>query len=513
MLASSFINTRFRPAAAAEEAAAAHWTPRDELPFLDTDLARATVLLTYADYAFFCDEHGIALPAPPAPPARPPAYVVVQLVELGGDHIDLMMRPSAAVPPALREVAVRSRALLRAVAHVVYFVNATALLTKDNAHAAAVDALRRKLAFVARVLQDADSGNTGRVLFAISRVPEDDDRAPEPVEERFARVLETELPREAAALRWCRADCFAVHHLTPSGALDATGVLTTFARLLSLAPVRCVPPDASRKQEQQEQRQEKEGEAGVLVVPHVVRAACARRGEWLTAAAMREEAEEMAHRGAGVDCPAPVVVQEFAPVCRALAARHALLLHRGESHGDIAVTLVPSNNRNALALHWQPREAEGTFAARLPVLAALRDAVAGFVDRNVPAALWFTGGADAEASEAAALPPREEWMRAPLAECLSVVEDTLAALADALTPARGVDDAGVCAVWHAAVTALEDYCLGWAFAHGTAAEDTTFAWDARAATDAGLARLAALTGMTPTPPAHAPRYRAVIKLL
>lgn len=509
VLASSFVNTRFRPAPGAAAAATAHWTPRDEPPFLDTDLARATVLLTHADYAFFCAEHGIALPAPRAG-TRAPAFVVVQLVELGGDHIDLMMRAAADVPPALREVVARSHALLRTVAHVVYFANAAALPAPP-----AVAALQRKLAFVARVLRDSP----GRVLFAVARttaggnndVDDDDDAA---AVARFVRVLETELPREAAALRWCRADCFAVHHLTPRGTLDSAGIVATLARLLRLAPVgTCAPPsaEAPKGEEQEEEQQQDDATAmAALVAPHVLAAARACTGQWLTAAMMRAEAEELAHgsgSGSGTDCPAPVVVQQFAPVCRALAARHALLLHRGASHGDITVTLVHAHG----TLHWQPRASSSTtssgddvVAVRLPVLAALREGVASLVARDVPAALWF-----ATLDDAATRPARAAVLEAPLAEGRRVAADTLAALARALAPACGVDDAGVRAVWDAAATALEDCALAWAFAHGTDAPPLEWA----AGGDAALARLAAVVGLVAEEPAHRSQYRAVVRLL
>jgi hypothetical protein len=94
ILSSSFINTRFSPntiatdgdegdADAAAGAAAAgqppattttspkvasEWLPRDELPFLDTDVARSHILLTRDDFAFWIDEVGLPLPSEILPP-------------------------------------------------------------------------------------------------------------------------------------------------------------------------------------------------------------------------------------------------------------------------------------------------------------------------------------------------------------------------------------------------------------------------------------------------------------
>ena len=63
ILTSSFINTRFFPGRA--ESVPSAWKPRDEPPFIDTDLARGTIMLTRDDFMFLLDERG--LPVPPHP--------------------------------------------------------------------------------------------------------------------------------------------------------------------------------------------------------------------------------------------------------------------------------------------------------------------------------------------------------------------------------------------------------------------------------------------------------------
>ena len=92
ILASSFCNLRYAPTQP-EAGGAPAPLPRDEPPFLDTDLGRATVLLGAEDFAFYADEFGFQtdLLAPGI------AYVVMQLLEFGGDHLDALMRPW---PPA-----------------------------------------------------------------------------------------------------------------------------------------------------------------------------------------------------------------------------------------------------------------------------------------------------------------------------------------------------------------------------------------------------------------------------
>ena len=75
VLASGFTNVRILRAGL---------PPRDELPFLDTDVARSTVLVTVENFAFFCDE----MKLPHATFAEGTCYVLLHLVELGGDHLD-----------------------------------------------------------------------------------------------------------------------------------------------------------------------------------------------------------------------------------------------------------------------------------------------------------------------------------------------------------------------------------------------------------------------------------------
>ena len=83
ILTSSFLNARLLAGADA--------LPMDEPPFLDTDIGRATLLLTLEDFAFFCDEFDLGRRAElEALAAARTCHVAVQLIEVGGDHLDRM---------------------------------------------------------------------------------------------------------------------------------------------------------------------------------------------------------------------------------------------------------------------------------------------------------------------------------------------------------------------------------------------------------------------------------------
>lgn len=82
MLYSKFINSRLiNP----------HRKPIDEYPFLDTDLARASVLLSIDAFRFFCKEQGLPWALDNWSLAEDIRYVGLTFVEVGGDHLDRMM--------------------------------------------------------------------------------------------------------------------------------------------------------------------------------------------------------------------------------------------------------------------------------------------------------------------------------------------------------------------------------------------------------------------------------------
>ncbi|CDJ57405.1 hypothetical protein, conserved [Eimeria maxima] len=70
---------------------------RDELPFLDTDVARSAALISAEDFAFFCREFGIQTEQQLQEQkhglwskVNASRYVLLHLLEFGGDHLDRM---------------------------------------------------------------------------------------------------------------------------------------------------------------------------------------------------------------------------------------------------------------------------------------------------------------------------------------------------------------------------------------------------------------------------------------
>ena len=83
ILSATFHNLRFQPPHVIEP-------PCDQPPFLDSDVARATVLLSWDDFNFFRLEFRMPDYRDESH-AEPPSFVCLQFMEMGGDHLDSLM--------------------------------------------------------------------------------------------------------------------------------------------------------------------------------------------------------------------------------------------------------------------------------------------------------------------------------------------------------------------------------------------------------------------------------------
>ena len=139
----------------------------DEPPFVDTDVGRASFLLTLEDFAFFVNEFelGDAVPLERLAAQRT-QYAAVQLIEIGGDHLDRMLDGG----DELGGVIGRSEALVAASQKSVYFLNGSTLLASAAGALELVpDALAlllRRLRYLRGVLPAGQE-----VLFYLSRLP------------------------------------------------------------------------------------------------------------------------------------------------------------------------------------------------------------------------------------------------------------------------------------------------------------------------------------------------------
>ena len=159
ILTSSFLNAALTQSAAAP--------PMDEPPFVDTDVGRASFLLTLEDFAFFVNEFelGDAVPLERLAAQRT-QYAAVQLIEIGGDHLDRMLDGG----DELGGVVGRSEALVAASQKSVYFINGSTLLAPTAGALELVpDALAlllRRLRYLRGVLPAGQEA-----LFYLSRLP------------------------------------------------------------------------------------------------------------------------------------------------------------------------------------------------------------------------------------------------------------------------------------------------------------------------------------------------------
>ncbi|CAE7031692.1 unnamed protein product [Symbiodinium sp. CCMP2592] len=195
ILSSSFLNTRMVPESwlQGQDDINQLSLVRDELPFMDTDIARGLVMLSVENFAFFAQEFGLWDPsrmeeAPEFMKFEPQVrFVTLQFTELGGDHLDrllLFLRGDlatvrAAEPRALEseaeegfwadmhEVLSASLKLLQETTRTAYFINCAVLFPGGQLSPAALKQTLRKLHF----LDDALGGSGGgEILFYCSRV-------------------------------------------------------------------------------------------------------------------------------------------------------------------------------------------------------------------------------------------------------------------------------------------------------------------------------------------------------
>jgi hypothetical protein len=93
ILSASFANAQFRTDAPDPKGGGA--PAMDQPPFLDTDVGRTSFLLTLEDFSLFIDEYElpIAMDELRAMSAASVRYAAVELIEIGGDHLDRHASP------------------------------------------------------------------------------------------------------------------------------------------------------------------------------------------------------------------------------------------------------------------------------------------------------------------------------------------------------------------------------------------------------------------------------------
>ena len=90
---SSYTNPRPNTTPPKHNATRTHLHPKTSPSYRELDIGRATLTLTLEDFAFFIEEHSLDHALVLSLPANV-RYVVLQLIELGGDHLDQLMHPA-----------------------------------------------------------------------------------------------------------------------------------------------------------------------------------------------------------------------------------------------------------------------------------------------------------------------------------------------------------------------------------------------------------------------------------
>eukprot|EP00435_Cladocopium_sp_Y103_P010981 s264_g2.t2 len=147
---------------------------RDELPYMDTDIARGLVMLTLENFGFFCQEFGLWDPAIEAAPSfldfdQEVRFVVLHFTELGGDHLDRlvkfvtsnhdmeMLKKSEPIQDEafwkdMHEVLLGSLRLLKDTTRSAFFLNCSTLFLGGMLQRQALRQTLRKLRFLNQVL-------------------------------------------------------------------------------------------------------------------------------------------------------------------------------------------------------------------------------------------------------------------------------------------------------------------------------------------------------------------------
>ncbi len=328
VLQASFLNSRFLPQGA----------PMDELPFLDTDVARSTVLLSMDDWNFVLEEQGLP------PEASRCAHMCLQLVELGGDHLDRMMRPESVADEALRRVVQQTQSLLRRCHRAAYVLN--------GATCGSLEQARQRFDFVRR------QNPAMELAVFLSRQRD-----------------EQQLKEVGSQLR---LPVYPFRVLDPAtGSLSVEGIVETLTRLVRLdgfAP----GGEAEMAAEQLLAAWDEMRSCAAATPPPL----------WLTARALHEHfADGHGHRRDPANAaPLSHVLGHFAAAAELLARKRMAVLRFGALTSRFAIEFVLLGGGTRRV--WLPEPLrDGEVACRFAVSRGLHESLAADAGK-VPAGLW-----------------------------------------------------------------------------------------------------------------------------
>lgn len=373
----------------------------DELPFLDTDLGRATVVLTADDFAFFVVEHDLDHSLVTGAPADT-RFFAVQFIELGGDHLDQLMNPDLCASQAARDIVARTQQLLGRCHKIVYFANGQQLFSGPNQALAAqpLEILLRRLAFLAASCEGVnfmitmvrcqasfmtldEARDLWRLLpllqglpmpsFFSASVAADAAKVVTPVM-LLQAVLQSLQTRPEHAFLARGVDVQALEHLHTDGSLWPEAIIATLARMFRNSMIQSsVDPS-------------------FLVAHHLF--ACFRQpilrmvsddvfDLWVDRETFRAYLDE-AHN---LEVPETLMLQKFDSVAQILIAKGLCLRHHSLNLTGTSLT-VSLAGQDVGTLQAHTKTVDG-MQIRFPYFSPLLDVLEYYFAQDIPGELWL----------------------------------------------------------------------------------------------------------------------------
>jgi hypothetical protein len=384
ILSSSFFNTRFLEPDSKID-------PRDELPFLDTDIGRGTVLVTRDDFNFWVDENGLPVEDYP----RDTRFIALQFIEIGGDHLDSMMNPNS-VSPSLKDIVNRSLQLVHQAKKTIYFINLKTLLDVNgneiSLQKSAYEILISRLSFLSELFKEKHG-----ILFSLSRVPLGQDlkinltevskqvgfavpasKSTE-VTQQIVDLMQVLLMHEHHARKWSFdvVDVYSSSHLDTEQNLNVTSILGTLVKLLGNNMVHS------------------KTEPEMIVARHVIscfKDSQARVNEadefslWLDEEVFHEYLEE------GIDVPEvpeTVMLQKLPIVAKRMEETNLALIHHGNNFSKFGILFDVNGTKYAWQSVTDGKQIVKKLELRLPYYGPLFNVIDSYFTKNIPAEFWM----------------------------------------------------------------------------------------------------------------------------
>jgi hypothetical protein len=176
-------------------------------------------------------------------------YIVIQFIEIGGDHLDsLIQEQKNTPPPHLKDILHKSKALLQQARKTLYFINATTIFSEDKTlHPLQFGHLFERLEFLNQLFP---AGH--QILFYLSRLPPSFQLEQEAVNTSIKRLVDAGILKQPLKLdvqpaaqflktilqtlqmeyewKFEILDVMEISHINPDGSLNPTSMMQTLAR-------------------------------------------------------------------------------------------------------------------------------------------------------------------------------------------------------------------------------------------------------------------------------------------